>query len=488
MMKNKGLKHFIHKNKERALKILWMMKNKGIKYSVHEIRKRVIARSIWRSPEAARKERKKLFERFKKEGYPRLPDNKMKIVLIRPPFMALHTGTPIGLAYIQAVLKKEGHKVLVWDMNLELERVREENINRDFVIPDTHPAVNKAYERIEEYCDDILKLKPDMVGFSIGHSTVKYGLEMAKRLSKHVRCIAGGPQASFNEQSLMDLGYFDALVSGYGEEAVLEALNSNGIFSKKLIPSKEYLPDYTGITIEKYNGFFPIVTTRGCPNRCSFCTHNYPYFSHSIESVIYQIENTPNIRLVHFNDSNINVNQKRTEELFVELSKLKNKPKITVFGLQIRKGFKKYISKMPEAGVKEAFVGLESGSLRERKSMNKPHWSNDLALEFIKELTSNKILTWCQFIFCYPDQTEKDRQETLDLMKRINNECDSAFVQFQWFKFVVHLGLEEFFKERYGVTSFSPQNWENVLYNPEKVKQLEEKYSKLIPGNAEIYM
>lgn len=355
-------------------------------------------------------------------------------------------------------------------------------------MPETHPAVNKTYERIEEYCDKILRLKPDIVGFSLSYPTVKYGVEMAKRLSKYVRCIAGGPQASFNEQDLLDLGCFDTVVSGYGEEGILEAFNFRGIISKRLNRAKEYLPDYTGITIDKYGDRLPIVTTRGCPNRCSFCTQNHPYIFHSIESVVSQIQNTPNIIEVMYNDSNINVSSKRTEELFAELSKLENKPDGHVFGMLVKKGFERYISKMAESGVKEARLGLESGSLRERTSMNKPHFSNDLVVEFAKELTSNKIMTWAQFIFCYPDQTDEDRQETLDLMKMINDECDPRFVKHFWYKFVVHHGTEKFFKGKYGVKSLSPQTWENALYNPEKIKKIEEKYSKLIPKNAKIFL
>ncbi len=402
--------------------------------------------------------------------------------------MPIRRGSPIGLAYIQAALKKEGHEVVVRDMNLEIEEIKELELNRDFILPEHHPIINKAYERIEEYCENILDLKPDLVGFSLSHSTTRYGLEIAKRLSKYIRCIAGGPQASFNEQALLSTGYFKAIVSGYGEEAVLEALDSNGIFSKKLIPSKTYLPDYTGITIDKYHNFLSIMTTRGCPNRCTYCTQNLQYFYHSIESVLYQIETTPNVQLIMYNDPNINVNSKRTEKLFTEISKLQEKPYSVVYGMEIKQGFERYISKMAESGVKEAGIGLESGSFAERNRMNKPHWNNDLAVAFIKELTSHKILTWAQFIFCYPDQTEKDRQETLDLMKRINDECDPNYVKIFWYKFVVHLGLEKFFKEHYGVIASSPQNWENDLYNSSKMKQLEEKYSKLIPQNAKIHM
>lgn len=414
----------------------------------------------------------------------------MKITLVRPPFVDIKFGPPIGLAYLNKALKDKGHEVSIIDMNIEINK-RFWHIgayNRDFVLPDNHPAVKYAYKNIERYCNDILNQKPEIVGFNLSYPTAKYGLEMAKRLSKFVRCIAGGPQATFNEENLLDIGHFDTIVSGYGEEAILEALNSRGVIHKALDPSKEYLPDYTGISIDRYNGRLPIVTTRGCPNRCTFCTQHFAYLYHSVESVVQQIKSTSNIREIMYNDSNINIDAKRTEKLFTELSKLKVKAPGHIFGMQIRKGFKAYISKMAEARVRIARVGIESGSIRERTSMNKPRVTNDLIVEFIKELAQNKIVTWVQFIFCYPDQTEKDREETLDLMNRINNECGSRHVKHFWYKFVVHHGKENFFKEQYGVITHSPQNWENIFYNHIEIKKLGKKCSRLIPPNAKIYL
>ncbi len=412
----------------------------------------------------------------------------MKIILIRPPFVGLETGPPIGLAYIQNELKCAGHDVSVRDLNLLVDNIRDADIDRDFKISETNPAVRSAYDRLDEFCADILAQEPDVVGFSLAHNTVDYGIAMAKRLSRHVRCIAGGPQASFNEKALLAHGCFAAVVSGYGEEAVIPALYSNGIFSAKLIPGKDYRPDYSGMDLADYDGFFPIVTTRGCPNSCFFCTQHFPYYFHTIESVLEQLKCTKNIRRIHFNDSNINVNTSRTEKLFSELGRLGPLPPSIVFGFEIRQQYQRYVAKMAACGVKEAFIGLESGSLRERHSMLKPTWTNALAVEVIRELTANKIMTWAQFIFCYPDQTENDRQQTLAFMHRLNAEADPNYIRFQWFRFVVHLGLEESFNRKYGVIATSPKNWQNHCYAPQSVEQLGHKYRELIPQNGRLYM
>jgi radical SAM superfamily enzyme YgiQ (UPF0313 family) len=415
----------------------------------------------------------------------------MKIVLVRPPFMDPRAGAPIGLAYLSRVLKDEGHDVAIYDININIKRNTSslmDDYNRDFVLPDDHPSVEYAYNKIEDYCDAILAREPDIVGFHLSYPTVDFGNEMARRISRHVKCIAGGPHTTYHQQRLLNPGYYDAIVVGYGEEGVLKAVKQNGIIREPLNRHKEYFPDYSDCSIEDYCGALPIVTTRGCPNQCNFCTSNYPYFFHSIESVLKQFKEIPNIRRVTYNDPNINVNARRTEELFTRLAQLPQKPFGHIFGLQIKEGYERYIPQMAGSGVREARLGVESGSIRERKSMNKVEFSNSLVVDFVKHLTTHKILAVVQLIFCYPDQTENDRQETLQLMNRINNACDTNFVKYNWFKFVVHYGTEELFKKKYGVITTSPRNWENSLYSNKKIEEIKEKYSGLIPQNATIYL
>lgn len=413
----------------------------------------------------------------------------MKIVLVRPPFIDIKYGPPIGLAFLSQVLKDEGHEVTIFDINLEIkQKVPQEMrpLNLDNVLSPSHPAYRFAYDRFDTYCQYVLDQGPDLVGFHLTYSSMEYGSRMAAQISKHVRCIAGGPQASFNEEDLLNLGPFDTVVSGYGEEAVLQALDSRGIIFKNLENSRDYSPDYSEMDLDKYNRILPVVTTRGCPHRCHFCTQHYPYYYHSIDSVVQQVREAPELKKLMFNDSNLNINAKRTEKLFTELAKLDKKPFGHVFGMEIEKHFGRYISKMAEAGVREARLGIESGAPRERDSMNKHRFSNQLVKDFIKELTDNKIMAIVQFIFCYPDQTEKDREETLALVNQVNETCDMNYVKHVFNTFVVHHGTEEFFRKQFGVICRTPSDWHNSLYNPGKIKKLREAYAQLLPENAKI--
>lgn len=414
----------------------------------------------------------------------------MRILLVRPPFVCIKNGPPLGLAYLSKAIKDKGYEVKVIDINIDINR-KYSNVGdytRDFILPDTHPAVTEAYHCLDDYCQDILSFSPDIVGFSLSYPTIDFGIAMAKKIAKHVRCIAGGPSVTYIKEKFLEIGCFDTIIIGYGEEAILESIDKKGIISKKLQKSKEYMPDFSDIPIEHYNGRLPVITSRGCPNSCNFCTQRFPYFSHSIDSVVSQIESTQNVLEVMYNDSNINVNTNRTECLFTELAKLKDPPRGHIFGLEVKKDFKRYVSNMAASGVREVRIGIESGALRERISMNKPYFSNEMVIELVKELTDHRILTLNQFIFCYPDQKENDRRQTVKLMHKINELCDANYVKHFWYKFVVHQGTEDFFLKKYGVVTLSPQNWKNSLYNPKKIIKIKEKYDRKIPGNAKILL
>lgn len=414
----------------------------------------------------------------------------MNFVLVKPPFIPVKYGPPIGLGYLSKVLKDNNHTVTIVDLNKSICETFPDigKYNRDYKLPPDSPVVRHGYEKIDQFCSQILELSPDIVGFSLHYPSAEYGIALAKKLCSKVRCIAGGPLVNYMPESYLEIGCFDTIICGPGEEAILDAVHTKGIIKKELVGSKEYKPDYTDIPISDYNGCLTVVTSRGCPNQCSFCTHNSEYYRHSVDSVVEQIKKAENVTSILYNDSNINVDGKRTEHLFSQIAKLDKKVPGHIFGLQVRPGFEGYIEKMAAAGVNEVRLGVETGSARERKSMNKELFDNDLIVDFIKELHKYKIKVWNQLIFCYPDQTDDDRQLTINLMNRINEECNPEYVTHYWFKFIVLNDRSDFMKNQYGVTRKSLQDWQNDSYTPEIINSLARRYEKIIPKNAEIWL
>lgn len=185
-----------------------------------------------------------------------------------------------------------------------------------------------------------------------------------------------------------------------------------------------------------------------------------------------------------YNDSNINVNSNRTVELFREIVLSGIKIPSHIFGMQVKDGFEDYIYLMKASGVNTVRVGIESGSIRERKSMNKPNFDNDLSIEMVAELSKNQIMTWVQFIFCYPDQTVDGRKNTIDLILKMNKIGNPKYIKHFWYQFVVHHGTEDIFKRKYNVQKITPKTWSNEIYDVLKIYKLYTEYKNIVPANC----
>ena len=193
----------------------------------------------------------------------------MKIVLVRPPFVDVRFGPPIGLAYLSGILKEGGHETVIYDINLELKKditVKMDKYSRDFVLPEDHPALDYAAERTGEYCDTILSFQPDVVGIHLSYPTEEFGNRLARILSKEVRCIAGGPQATFQQAEMLRRIGYDAVVVGYGEEAVLKAVGSSGVIQSTFTPRESKYPSSIFLVTPVISP--PINERRKAPSAC----------------------------------------------------------------------------------------------------------------------------------------------------------------------------------------------------------------------------
>jgi len=202
-------------------------------------------------------------------------------------------GPSLGLAYISSVLKSN---IDIEDINIGIE------------------------------INELIRKKPDIVGIPIYTEDFKRAIEISKEIKKYldIPIIAGGAHITALPETLpktIDIG-----VIGEGEFATLELLqlykknaltsdklkNIDGIVfhenkekiitsPRKLCPLETLaLPDRSimksFLPLENKNIIWEqgIYTSRGCPFKCTFCTHsilkNKVRF-HSVEQIILDIQN-----------------------------------------------------------------------------------------------------------------------------------------------------------------------------------------------------
>lgn len=185
-------------------------------------------------------------------------------------------------------------------------------------------------------------------------------------------------------------------------------------FNKLPIPNREF------IDINKYMDTRTIITSRGCIGICKFCTTPY-YFGNwngkKVEDVINEIElliKKYNTKKIMFLDDNMLVDKKRMLEICLEIKKRNIK---CLFGAlcSIKCYDKEVLEKMYEVGFRWIHFGIESGSTRILKLMNK-----EMDIEYIKQVINEvknigyRVRT--SFILDYPNSTKEDIILSKDLI------------------------------------------------------------------------
>jgi anaerobic magnesium-protoporphyrin IX monomethyl ester cyclase len=194
------------------------------------------------------------------------------------------------------------------------------------------------------------------------------------------------------------------------------------------------LPSLNGLDFSKYQqpGDFPIYASRGCVNRCRFCSEspNFKSFryrpaEHTFAEIQYiykqamQYNKTPTI---HFADSLINGSISELEKL----CKCIIDEKISViWGGQIffrKQMTPELLTMMHQAGCVGLFWGLESGSQKVIDLMQK-NYSIEIAMRILDDCHRIGIQNYLPLIIGFPGETPADLAETAHLIDRYRDKA-----------------------------------------------------------------
>ena len=217
----------------------------------------------------------------------------MKVLLINPPVRQRQVPQeiPVGLAMIASITQQEGHQIAFLDLNA----------NR---VPLQIAAQEIA---IDDY--DIIGIG----GLSSQYKDIRRILPVCKQIHSDALIVAGGGFVTYMPDRMLRIRpEIDIVVIGEGEETWKEILkvDPDGDFSaikgiayrdntgqivftepRPLIPDIDVLPypAYELLDLDLYSENYAlcyseeslntrrkthIITERGCPRQCTFCTHN----------------------------------------------------------------------------------------------------------------------------------------------------------------------------------------------------------------------
>ena len=314
--------------------------------------------------------------------------------------------------------------------------------------------------------NELLKTDPVCIGItSMTGEQLKHALEISEWIKSRGRYIIvwGGIHPTLDSETVLKNNNIDYVVCGEGEETFKELVNSisknlnvnsvKGISFKdknrKIIhtPQRNFidlnnLPQlpYHLVDMEKYIGKYKgrrslhIQLSRGCPFSCSYCynsVYNKSFWrTLTVENAFKKISflyNKYDIRYFDFIDDNLFVKLDRMEKLADEI--IKNKMDIIWKGtLEIpssKKMSEDYIAKMAKAGLERLEVGVESGSNRILKMVNK-HQTIEDVYELNKKLSKFNITPGYNFMVGFPSETREDVQMTLKSALKLLEENPNA--------------------------------------------------------------
>jgi len=298
------------------------------------------------------------------------------------------------------------------------------------------------------------KLKPDVVGISQWTHNRHASLELASIVRKHAPAciiILGGAHATFSYSDSLHAGSpVDCVVLGEGEETLLELVrrvqdgaewrdvrgiaclrDGNLMVTHRHSPlndlnrlpiASRFLEHSVGVDIQLQSEF--IITTRGCPSACHFCSS--PKFwerkvrFRSPENIIDEITYIrARYGLIYFSirDDTFTVDRARTIE-FCRL--LIDRRLYVLWNCQSRVTTldEELLVWMKRAGCECIQLGVESGSPRILTLLGKSITPAQvvLAAGLIRKVGINLSI---YLITDVPGETEDDIRQTVDLIKRV---------------------------------------------------------------------
>ncbi len=374
---------------------------------------------------------------------------------------------PLGIAYLSAYLKSKGKKVELLDLNLDLHS----KANADQRLLWELDTINKVapieiakslYSNFKkEICFFVNKLEPfSIVGFSANNliSTTFAGIISGLIKEKYPQkiIILGGPGCFHSwDRKAVPKDTVDFFVIGEGEEVLekfidffsqekkfsFEKLEIPGLLYNKTRKRRKFypavpvndldlipFPDFKEFDLNRYNKDqkyrpLPMLMSRGCINRCSYCIDWYMCLNFRVrkpEYVINEIEyHVKNYGITHieFNDLLCNGNLAHLERV-CDLLVASEADIRWISYAAIRKNMSDgLLKKIKESGCNSLCFGVESGSDVVLKRMNK-HYNSAEAADLIKRTHDSGIEVRMNIIVGFPGESEDDFQQTLEFIKK----------------------------------------------------------------------
>ncbi len=376
----------------------------------------------------------------------------MKVLLINPQShlpIETRTSPSLGLAYLSAVSERRGDEVSVHDGDVEdvpLERTLRQF--RPHVVGITANTVQIKAAWRDAALAKSLTDAPVVLGGP--HPTV-LPTESVERPEVDI-VVRGEGEATWEKLcQVLDSGYqitdaghrereagiWDAesgilrRVKGISFQAmngqVIHTPDRSAIEDLDSLPFPAYhlfkMERYTNLqpTIDRIEGHsYPILTSRGCPYRCTYCSQIMPrrWRMRSPESVVEEwrwLVRDRKAQEIGVLDDSFNIDRKRVLEICERLiaEGLNHVPWITINGIRANLVDQELLGRMRQAGCIRTAFGVESGNQRILDSVIDKHLTLEQVRAAFQAARRVGMETIGFFIIGLPGETEETMEDTI---------------------------------------------------------------------------
>lgn len=367
-------------------------------------------------------------------------NEKVEVVLVKPQFADIAVIPPIGLTYLGAILEENGIKVKIIDNTL-------------LKLPTSSlvTTIKDSGARI--------------VGLSSTTPMIDSALEICKAIRgmiKEIHICIGGPHPTSAYREVLQTGLVDSVVIGEGEKSfslIVERILGNreleGIEGIAYVgPSNEIiktpinrdhidldtlpLPAFHLLSVEKYfqanqpygvtqnqRRNLPIMATRGCPSRCTFCQRfmgaSFRVMSPEkfVESVLY-LSDKYHVNDFNFLDDNFTFDKDYALKVCTMLSSTGRQ-----FTLRFPNGVRddflddELLEAIKACGGYHLDFGIESG-VQSILDIMKKGKTTERIWEKVRLAKKHKFTVTGSFIFGTPGETLEEMRESIRFAKKIS--------------------------------------------------------------------
>lgn len=346
----------------------------------------------------------------------------------------LGEAPPLGLGYLATALRREGQDVAILDCVKEkfTFEMLENYISRNNFELIGITVYSAALKQVKRSLEIIKKVKPEtitVVGGPHPSAAPRHSLSFLKEADfafrgegeigfpLFVKYLENGQNGRFKD--VPGLVWREGEKTVWNEPVFYQNIDDFDFPAWDLIRPDEY--GQPGSIVPK--GWAYIITSRGCPYHCTFCSAHIiagrKMRYRSIDNVIQEIKNLYSkygIRKFSILDENFTLNRHRAKEFCRRI--LKEDVKFEFMlpnGVRLDSLNEDLLKLMERAGFsKRIAVGIEAGSERILK-MIKKNLTKERVREKIELMSRMGFQPIGYFILGFPTETREEMQETIDL-------------------------------------------------------------------------